>query len=435
MLAGYFKLYITTLFFYSVKNISNIGIYMSLMNDTKMLVKPLFILTSTNVLISLLAYVLTITLANTLGPTKFGAYSHIFIISALLSVLIKFGTEQTASASHIRGGSVSEVLNNVFIIRLVCGLLCFIVLTLLEYPNYLLVFFVLLTTLKNYDLSCLYEMREKNERYAYVNLGERVLFVSGAFVLIYFDYSEVDGYFMILGMVTMGGIFFQLFDSNNHKYFRLSFRSNGIVENVQQNFPITVVSLSAFTFGGFSRLILEEKMGVEVLGVYSLGWQLITIGTIFQAFVYRIWRRRIASALKSGLMKNLVREIQTYFLLATFPMVLIFGIFTLFAEPIVTTIFSSQYFELVPLMPIFGLYIVLTSLAGLVEMLWVATGKNQTAMFLNIAFSGLLLIGLFNFSGSFQMIDFLIATVSVHVLLVVSLAYIWFLKFRSMFKT
>ena len=406
----------------------------SLVSDVAVLVKPLLILTNTNFLISLLSYLLTISLANTLGPGKFGIYSHIFIVSALLSVLIKFGTEQSASASNIRGASVSEVLSNVFIIRLVSGLVCFSVLFVFEYPNYPFVFFVLLVTCKNYDLSCLYEMRVKNERYSYVNLIERALYVSTAFVFIYMDYTEVYYYFIILGLASIVGILFQLYDCENYKYFRFNLKSRDLIENIQQNLPITVVSLSAFAFGGFSRLILENNLGLEALGIYSLGWQLVTIGTIFQSLVYRLWRRRIASALKSGSIRSLIREIQTYLLLATLPMVLVCGILSMFAEPIVNTIFSSEYSELVALLPIFGLYIVLTSVAGLVEMLWVATGRNKVAMFVNLTFSGLLLIGLFNFSGNFQMLDFLITTVSAHLLLVVSLAYIWFLKFRSMFK-
>ena len=404
----------------------------SFTRDAKLLIKPLLILANTNAVISLMSYVLTIALANILGPVKFGMYSEIIILSGLLAILVRFGTEHSASASYIKSGSVKEVANNVFMIRLVCGLLCFSVLFVAENTNYLFVVLVLLATLKNFDLSFLYEIRKKNERYSYVNLAERFVYISGAFILIYNDFIQIYGYLIILGIVTLAGICFQLFDCKNYKYFQLSFRSKGLVENIKQNIPITVVAISIFAYGGFSRLILEDKMGLEMLGIYSLGWQLITIGTIFQSLVYRLWRIRIATVLKLGVRKNLIREIEIYLLLATLPMVLVCGALTVFAEPIVTTIFSSEYVELIPLMPLFGLYIVLTSLAGLVEMLWVATLKNQVSMFVNITFSVLLLTVLFKFSGSFEMIDFLITTVVIHFLLIITLAYVWYLKFRNM---
>ncbi|MDB9985989.1 oligosaccharide flippase family protein [Pelagibacterales bacterium] len=395
--------------------------------------QTLFILTAVNAFVAALSYALTILLANFFGPSKFGIYSQIMILAGLLSIMTKFGTEQTAAARFVKARSASQVMSNVFAIKLLFSIPCFLVLTLIYAPNYVFTVCVFLVVLKEFDLSFFYEIEKKNKRYSYINLFSKSAYVIGAFALILIGYSELLGYFILLGVLLSFSLFFQLFDHGNYKAFRLSESTRDLYGYIVECVPITVVALSSFAFGGFSRLILENKLGPEKLGIYSLGWQLVTIGTIFTGVVYRIWRLRFAEAINSRNISELFNHLRSYVFLVVLPILILSMTIASYSDFIVRLLFSIEYAALSELLPLFSSYIFLISIAGLLEMLWVATGKTNIYMIISLFFSSFLLIVLSEYSEGFQMRDFLTAIISIHAGLIMILGIVWYYKFKSLF--
>tara|TARA_B100000927_G_scaffold253413_1_gene219107 strand:+ start:108 stop:1322 length:1215 start_codon:yes stop_codon:yes gene_type:complete len=395
--------------------------------------KPLMFLMGANITLAGLSYFLTISLANFFGPTQFGVYSEILILGALLSLLIKFGTEQTATARFVRLANSSQVFSNVYTIKLLTFILCVTGLFFFQAPNYIVISCVILVALKNFDLSFYYEIKQKNERYSVISLIEKLVYVAGALTLIFFGYSELLGYFLLLGVLTLLGLIFQLIDAQHYKDFKLSKCTQGLFTYIKESIPVTVVALSAFAFGGLSRLILEQKLGSEALGIYSLGWQLVAIGTIFVSVVYRIWRFRFAEAINSAEISILLYHLRTYTLFTILPLIILCLVIGLNADNIVRLLFTEEYISLSELLPLFAVYIFLISIAGLLEMLWVATGKTTVSMVINVSFSVFLLIVLSQFSDGFGMKEFLTSSILVHFGLILTLAIVWWFKFKRLF--
>ena len=199
--------------------------------------------------------------------------------------------------------------------------------------------------------------------------------------------------------------------------------------------PLVIIALSVFSFGGFSRIILEENLGLEKMGIYSAGWQLITIGTIFQSQVTRVWRLKISVAIKKNDKKQLIPLVKSYFIFTTLPVIVLTIIVFFTSEQIIQLLFAKEYFELVYLLPVFSTYYLVINIAGLVEMLWVAVGRNKIYMYINVTF-GLLLLTLLNFiSKQASLIDFAMSTVIVHMLMVLVLSIVWYKKFSRNYKT
>ncbi len=401
--------------------------------SSKKTAHTLFVLTSVNAFVAALSYTLTILLANFLGPSKFGIYSQIMILAGLLSIMTKFGTEQTAATRFVKVKSASQVMSNVFAIKLLISIPCFLVLIMIYAPNYMLIVCVFLVVLKEFDLSFFYEIEKKNERYSYINLFSKLTYVIGALALILISYSELLGYFILLGVLLSLSFLFQLFDYKHYKFFKLSNCNKDLYGYIFECFPVTVVALSSFAFGGFSRLILENKLGTETLGIYSLGWQIITIGTIFVGVVYRIWRLRFAEAIDSGNITELFNHLRSYVFLVVLPILILSMIIALYSDLIVRILFSVEYAALSELLPLFSVYIFLISIAGLMEMLWVATGKTNIYMIISLFFSSFFLIVLLEFSEGFQMSDFLAATIYFHAGSIMILGIAWYYKFKSLF--
>jgi len=240
---------------------------------------------------------------------------------------------------------------------------------------------------------------------------------------------SLDIVFTLLLLSTLASLIFQ-FNRAHHEYnklFLINWKS--LKEILLINMPLVIIALSVFSFGGFSRIILEDSLGLEKMGIYSAGWQLITIGTIFQSQVTRVWRLKISVAIEKNDKKQLIPLVKSYLIFATLPFIALTMILFFTSEQVVQILFSKEYFELVHVLPVLSIYYLVINIAGLVEILWVAVGRNKIYMYINITFGLLLLMLLTFISKEASLIDFALSTIVVHMLMVVVLLIVWYKKF------
>jgi O-antigen/teichoic acid export membrane protein len=392
----------------------------------------LLILLKNNIIIAISSYFLFISLANHLGPEQYGYYSHILIISSLISILINFGTEQTAAIEFSKSNNINKVFNDIYRVRIIITIPIIFILLIFYNNSWLIFSCILCLIFQNYNLSFLYEIRASNSKYSYIFLTERLVFVLIALTLLYLNFLDLQILFALLCAVTMISIFYQFNDNSRYINFKLFLPFDIIKLNFEKNFPLVIIALSSYAYGGFSRIILESQIGSEQMGIFSAGWQLIVIGTIFQAQVSRIWRTRISEIFKSLDRKYFFNEIKTYFLLTTLPMVILSSIFTIFSEQIIKIIFTDSYWDLIDILPIIGVYLVVINLAGLIDMLWVATGKISNYMWISFLFGVLLIIYLLFVPLNLNIANFAIIIVSFHFMVTFLLSTLWIFKFNKL---
>lgn len=392
---------------------------------------PLIVMSKNNTIVAALSYFLTVTLANYLGPEQFGIYSHALITASVASIFINFSTDQTAAILHSHSRDSREVFSSIFLIRTVLAILVFAILPCFYSDDLVLLAFIYCLVFANFNLAFLYEIHRRNERYSYIYLLERTAYIGLAFLLIHLKYLKLSYLFGLLLSFNVASILFQLID--NKDMFRLDQKMPfSIMLNIlKENFPLVVIAISAYSFGGFSRLIFEGSHGSEMFGIYSAGLQLVSIGTIFQGQVSRLWRAPISDSMRTLDSKRLYRTIQSYVLHSTLPMLFMCCIFMFMPDMIIALLFTDRYADLITILPLLGMYLVVINMLGLLDMLWISLGRRWIYMLTYLIFSAMLLGFLWVYSPRMSMFQFVATTVTFHFLTAVVLAIIWLRIFRS----
>lgn len=354
----------------------------ALLRQIKQFHGQLAILTSLSATAALSSYIFTILLARALGPETFGLYSYVMALGSLAVLLIMFDTNHTAPVLAARTGAPQAVIASIYALRL--ALLGMVI--LLGLPTIallrvggdhwpLVVFGVAVLALPGLNSAFVYEVGARNIRYLLIYFGERALYLAAGLTLLGEGVDTVAPYFVVLAVAVIISLSVQGLD-NRKLLSQFSFHPALLGQLLRTNAPLFVVSISTFAYGGLSRLILESKLGLSELGVYSAAWQLIVIGTLFQAQVDRVWRIRIARAAADTDYTALGRLIRSYVLFATGPIVACAVLLAVTAPLIVPLLFTDAYADMVPVLPMLAVYLVVISFDGLARMLWVAAGNR-----------------------------------------------------------
>lgn len=394
------------------------------------LARSLLILLKNNFIVAALSYLLTISLANYLGPEKFGIYSQVLIVGSITSILINFGTDMTATVLYSRIGNARLVFGAIYMLRIIFSISTAIVLVSIYHGDLEFFFFVLCIFFSNFNLSYVYEIRKFNERYSYIFLLERIFYVCTAFLLLYFNLLNLQILFIILAITAIISIAFQLFDNKDLILTDLGGHRQLMCRCVKDNIPIVIIALANYAYGGFSRLILEDQFGREQLGIYSAGWQIITIGTLFQAQISRLWRLNIANSIDASDFRNIRNIIISYIIFSTLPMIFVSMIVFYFSDFIVDKLFVKSYSELSSLLPVLSTYFVVINFSSLVDMFWIATSKNIIYMLVNVVSGILLTLFLVVYGPEINMLGFAVSTIIAHLFTSAILFVLWIRKFN-----
>ena len=266
--------------------------------------KNLTQLASLNVVVAGLSYILTIALANYLGPQDFGFYSYVLVLAASLTIFIDYATDISAASLMAENKSIKKTFIVIYSVRILIYIILFGLSWLIFLINFLslsekldLFIGVNALILPALYTSFLFELRRKNATFLIIYGVERIIYIIAIASLILFDFLEIRIIFLIFLIISISSLFFQL--SFNKKYFGKNFSLNisDAIFILKKNYLLVVVNISAFFYGGYSRLILESQYGLETLGIYSAGLQITNAVTILQSQIDRVWRLDISIAI------------------------------------------------------------------------------------------------------------------------------------------
>lgn len=359
-------------------------------------VLQLFFLTKNGLIGSAVSYFLTLTLARHLGPTEFGRYSYILIIGSIASVLVSFSTDNTAPVLFAHTKDNSAVIGSVYTVRV--ALFGFVMLCLpwAYRVDPALAVGVAAIAAFSLNFGFFYECTGSAVRYSYIYLVERIVYVSAVLLVLFRGDVSVSRIFEILLLVTGASCAWQLYSNRAalKNVELLDARALGRI--LKDNLYLVLIALATFVYGGFSRLIFENRFGLKELGIYSAGWQLTTLVTLFQAQADRLWRVKLSSALLNGDLQSFTKHVKSYLVLTTLPVTLVSLLIYLVAPQLIGLIFGEQYFLLLRLMPIFCLYFPIINLHGLSVILWIGLGNRAeylaTSLIASAAFIAMLLV-------------------------------------------
>ena len=409
-------------------------------DNYRKIISELSSLTGLNLLASGLSYILTIAIANYLGPNDFGIYSYIFLWGGFASLLIVFATESTIPVQSAKTNDEQSVFNATQTIKLFFFLVwvasmflwCrFTELGLIISKNPEVLIGLIALTLANFRVWEFYEISKKNVRYAKIYFVERIVYLFLVGFFLYTSSLDILTIFSCLLIATVCSLLFQIKDNFN-------LIKNFGIENFQsvymlfkENLPLVLIQLSTFVYGGFSRVILESKLGMEQLGIYSAGWQIILVITIFQGQVVRVWRSDLSSALINKKRGDIKHLISSYLLFSTLPVFMLAIFISFFSYEIVSIMFSDEYILLATILPIFSLYFVFINLDSLAKILWISIGNRMKYLTISLFFSIMLLVILQSIPNNANLELFALSVISMHGCSVILLLLVFYFKYLN----
>ncbi len=393
------------------------------------MLKQLILLTKNSMLGSAASFLLTIALANHLGPSGFGMYSYIFLIGTIFSILVTFSTDTVAPVLYASTKNKVSVINTVYSIRLLFFIMLLIISPFLWLKEPALLIGVFAIVVPTLNFSFFYEISNNNVSYSYIYLVERISYVMVVFCLIFLNIVNINNVFFTLLLFSMLSLAWQFYKNSN---VIRQFKFMDIKElflNIKSYSLLVFITFSTFAYGGFSRLIIENKYGIEKLGIYSAGWQLIMAVIIFQSQVTRVWRLKISSSLIEQDKKNFYKNIKSYFLFSTLPVIILSIFVYIFSNDLINLLFGSKYLLLLELMPIFTIYFVIINLDSLAKIFWVSTSRRREYLIVNVGFSVILIICLYLLPNDASLSTLAKVVVGTHAVSVFILIFRFYLKY------
>jgi O-antigen/teichoic acid export membrane protein len=368
----------------------------------------LIVLVNLSVMTSAISYAFTLFLAREFHPSEFGLYSYALICGSFLSLLTGFGTTLSAPAQYGRLNDLEEVSAHINFLRLFMFIPSMIIGLILAKGSVSTFLGVTAVCASALNFSYFYEIEGLNRRYALTYFIERISYIAVTLCLCLWLELSLPLLFSSLLVVTVSSLVWQYFDCSSPK---LTSAIGDTLENARSNLPIVVALLSVYAYGGFSRLVLEEKLGVKELGIFSAAWQVVMLVTLFQSQVERIWRMKFSS--KPHTSRTMSVEIGDYLLGTTIPVLALSITIYWFGETIISILFSDAYLPAGEVVSTLALYFPIVSLDGLIRMLTVQYYSIWIYALVHCFFGTALLLFLITSSVN-SMLEFAISIIVFH---------------------
>ena len=366
----------------------------------------LSVLVIVNLIVAGLGFITKVKIANTLGKADFGLFAYALAIAAYGGAVIRFGLDRTLVRDLIhfpkrQGQLVASSL-------LLRGFLFLVVtLALLAWKYFSptvsdltwgVVLVVLGQSMIGLELKAVYDSWGKMSRHAFYNFIQRCLYFAAVWLMIILAPKHFSvfwlGVFLVLTcllyMLLQGFWAFKRIDFSGIKK---SIFNNTLVL-ARGNLIIWFSCMGALFIAVFNQLVLKFYVGLDALGNYAAGWQIISIAMLFLTQIARIGNPATARITKPGISKRdkikFLTKYSAVMLLVVSPVCLVTIVWP---EFILRLIYKPEYASVAGALRIMGIYMMLFSL-GLVASQYVVSARMEKVYFASVMVGGILSIAL-----------------------------------------
>ncbi|WP_180017915.1 MULTISPECIES: lipopolysaccharide biosynthesis protein [unclassified Acinetobacter] len=347
--------------------------------------KVLLKLLSTNILVAILSFSLTIYLASIIGPELYGKYAFSMILGLFCAQYVVFSTEATGRFLKNTMGD-ERAFNAVSFLRLIHFFVILIFSALLTFKyDFEIILGMIAVAIAGLNSSYIYEWKHEQAKYSVVFLIEKIIYISSAFVFLYFfDVKNIYFLFLIMLLVTLSSCYFQY---NYIGVYKVSFNFSDVIFVFKNNYMMYLTALLTFVYGGYGRILIGEGYGMAMLGLFSAAWQMVFIITMFNSQIVRIWRGRIADSVFKKDSNDLLLNIKTYLVYCVVPVLIFSLILFFFSDLFFSMLFSDKYVDSAKMVKFLSPYFVIITLEFLSVMLWSSVSDRKINLILYAVFS------------------------------------------------
>lgn len=264
-------------------------------------------------------------LANRLGADGFGLFSYGIVVGSIVTTAVSFASDRTLVRDLVQGANQSAVMTASIVLRALVGLFAMLVVliwlkfdSMPEASGRVLVAHSIAGTLFAMSLMGWYDSRYEMHRHGLIMLVEKCLF--GLLVFIIIERKNgmtIDAVLMAsagLALSRMVGLAIQVVDVRR----TYSWCSDGcrglLVWLLKQNLSIEAGMMANLLLTHVNQIVLARHLSPVNLGYYSMAFQLITVVTLLQSQVVRLFGPRIAELTAPGFDPTLARKKLVYYM-------------------------------------------------------------------------------------------------------------------------
>lgn len=354
-------------------------------------------------LTTLVSYSLTIFLTYRLVPGDYGVYLLAIAWAGFLGVFVDWSTTFVFSHLAEKSRSLSEAISTTLYLRLINFILIAFFIIFSEALGQNIPKTTLIFLIGTFNLGFLFEYKRQNVKFALLTLLEKSLFVIMVYVISNWGLSVINIClcFMLSAFISLT-LQYLHYKADIKNMSGLNF--NNVSQYMTGYFHYFIISITQLSYGITSRLILQNKLGLEIFVFFSLALQLISLASVFQSQADRVFRPEIITSIVSKNRKGLNSLLRSYFFFFLTPMAVLTCIVYFFAQTLIASIFGPDYLEVSLYVALLSPLFITVPVVRLVDHLMLATDSFKINLGLNVCVS-LGLIGtltMSNFANGFQ---------------------------------
>lgn len=340
-----------------------------------------------------ISYFLTILLARNGGPINYGEYAFCMAWAAIIITIINFASD--SAFAHLvlkQNGNIQYAFNTIITARITVAVLVFIFIIIFNIFNLINIpWKVLFLIVPVFNLGFIYEYYQNNVVFAFNVFYEKLILLILNFIFLQiYDFQDVV--YVLYFFVSIAFLLIQVVKYNSI-VIKLRFVGiNNAVSYFGSYWSLLGIALSQLGYGYVSRLLIENKLGMEVFSNVSLAFQVIALSSVYQGQVDRIFRRKFIDA---GVNKDYVLYydyFKKYLLLAICPLLICAIVLYLLSPTLILFLFGADYTYAAQILQVLSPLLVSVSFMRLIDIVMLSHGLEKYNLIINISISLIMII-------------------------------------------
>lgn len=240
-------------------------------------------------------------LTRYLEPAEFGAVSLFLVINSCVSAFVGMNVSANVSKSFffLSKEKLAVLIGNMFILMM--GLSAIVLLFMLLFnvfftdlfslPDKYLYVMPLLSFMMMANTINLTILRNENRPYVFGLFEILCTFITISITIMLLVFYQYGWQSQIVGLLVSYGIFFLVALAYMRKRKYLEFRPSkeGVIDVFKLSFPMVPYVLSGIAINAGDRVFIEQMLGLDSLGLYSIGYSFGMIIMLFTDAFNKAW--------------------------------------------------------------------------------------------------------------------------------------------------
>lgn len=276
-----------------------------------------------------------------LNPSEYGTLSIYFLAISIYTAFIGMNMHTNISKNFFKSskeelalyiGNIFFILLGTFSLSLLCtGIMSLFYKSIFSIPIYWLFFVPLISALTMINTMNMTILRNEQRAYIFGAFELLQVFMKLSLTILFLIVFLLNWYAQVLSTVIVSGLFFVIgfFYMNKRRYISLRFNMQKVKSILKISLPLIPHVLGGTIIAMSDRLFIKEMVGLEAVGIYSIGYMFGMIILLFTDAFIKAWSpwfyKKLVKPTETD-KKSIVRYTYVYIILVLLLAIVIAGV-------------------------------------------------------------------------------------------------------------